>query len=143
MVRIVTICRFNWCSLTRVSPLQKFPLSKFCSSRLQPIVGWIHLHHTRTAVAFARWNFEYCLPERKIIKPQNLLMQSNQVQFIFINYRWVIHDISKQMEQCARKIFARWHKPIAITSVYCKEGASFCPLIHDITLHYTTMNSHK
>ena len=25
--------------------------------RLQPIVGWIHLHHTRTAVAFARWNF--------------------------------------------------------------------------------------
>ena len=28
-----------------------------CSSRLQPIVEWIHLRHTRMAAAFARWNF--------------------------------------------------------------------------------------
>ena len=28
-----------------------------CSSRLQPIVSWIHLHHTRIDVSFARWNF--------------------------------------------------------------------------------------
>ena len=28
-----------------------------CLSCLQPIVGWIHLQHTRIAVAFARWSF--------------------------------------------------------------------------------------
>ena len=40
--------------------------------RLQPVVGWIHLYHTRTAVAFARWNFLlYCLRWGKIITPQN------------------------------------------------------------------------
>ena len=44
-----------------------------CSSRLQPIVGWIHLQHTCTALEFARWIF-----------------------FIVT----AIHDISKQIKQC-------------------------------------------
>ena len=31
---------------------------RVCESRTHPvsIVGWIHLQHTRIAVAFARWN---------------------------------------------------------------------------------------
>ena len=27
------------------------------ASRLQPIVGWIHIQHTSITVAFARWKF--------------------------------------------------------------------------------------
>ena len=35
-----------------------------CSSYLQLIVGWIHLHHSRMAVAFARWNFLLPVPKK-------------------------------------------------------------------------------
>ena len=33
---------------------------------LQPIVGWIRLHQTRIAVAFARWNFLFPAAKKKI-----------------------------------------------------------------------------
>ena len=67
------------------------PVSVPCSSRLQPIVGWIHLQHTRMAVAFARWLRVYSK----------------------------LHQITVIYEQRARvsKIFARGHLAIAITSI--------------------------
>ena len=37
-----------------------------CSSRLQPIVGWIYLQNTPIAVAFARWDFFIVLRLKKI-----------------------------------------------------------------------------
>ena len=44
------------------------------SSCLQPIVAWIHLHHTRIAVAFALWNFSLpAAKKNKTITPRNLL----------------------------------------------------------------------
>ena len=36
-----------------------------CSSRLQPIVGWIHLQNTPMAVVFARWDFFIVLRLKK------------------------------------------------------------------------------
>ena len=51
-----------------------------CSSRLQSIVGWInltHLHHTRTAGAFARWNFLLPAAEKIIVGTRSKVSSSN------------------------------------------------------------------
>ena len=44
-----------------------------CSSRLQPIVGWIHLQNTPIALAFARWDFFYCFKAKKLKKKKKTL----------------------------------------------------------------------
>ena len=51
-----------------------------CSSRLQSIVGWInltHLHHTRTAGAFARWNFLLPAAEKIIVGTRSKVSSSS------------------------------------------------------------------
>ena len=73
------------------------------SSRLQPIVGWIHLPPVHIAVAFAGWNFF------------DFRVKNNKKFQIT-----VIHELSKQIERRngIGKIFALWHLEIAPTSLY-------------------------
>ena len=78
-----------------------------CSSRLQPIVGWIHLQHTRIAVAFARRNFKLFLGLRTIKKFQRA--NATAIRVFLVNYGNSWH--SKQIGQRTRtgKISSRWH----------------------------------
>ena len=51
-----------------------------CSSLLQSIVGWInltHLHHTRTAGTFARWNFLWPTAEKIIVGTRSKVSSSS------------------------------------------------------------------
>ena len=88
-----------------------------CSSRLQPVVAWNHLHHTRMVTAFARWNF--LLPVAK---------KNNNAATFNVSLK---QNNSRQQKK--RKEKYKWESKL--TSCFNNQGCYF------LRLHRRTINS--
>ena len=101
-----------------------------CSSRLQPIVGWIHLQHMRIALAFVRWNVLVFLDlktARKCNSYTRILVNYGNSWHFYLKTNWTAH--AKRWNLCSLAL-----SDIAIASIilipfknmYSRENKLLC-----------------